>query len=424
MLQWTAGAKPGKAFKRKRTDDDVTEQTKKYEVTRTRGFKPHWKTDRQWLQLDEKSSVMVCTYCKDNNKSNNFAKGTSNFRLEAIQAHENSQQHKTASLVSTRPAAEKSEAAKAVVKLKAHEYDRMNVLFRNAHAIAKHHLAFKFYPILCQLDKAKGLDVGETYLNDKKAREFVHHIANVSRSQVNELLDASKFISVTCDGTSDFMGDEYESLYVRTSISGKVTDSFFCLGTAESACALDIFSFIKSTFEREDRTSNTDLWTKIVGFGSDGASNMQGKRSGVAAHLREENPEIVIIHCLAHRLELAFKDAIKQIGNRLYEKTTTLLLGLYYFYRKGPKQKKMLKKTFKLLAMSRIMPTRIGGTRWLPHMQRAIGSFIKGYTAIKTQLETASHDNAKAEGLAKIMGDVAVITFIIILKVIKFYCTW
>lgn len=54
-------------------------------------------------------------------------------------------------------------------------------------------------------------------------------------------------------------------------------------------------------------------------------------------------------------------------------------------------------------------------------MQRAIGSFIKAYTAIKTQLETASHDNAKAEGLAKIMGDVAVITFIIILKVQKYY---
>ncbi|CAG2192493.1 unnamed protein product [Mytilus edulis] len=56
------------------------------------------------------------------------------------------------------------------------------------------------------------------------------------------------------------------------------------------------------------------------------------KRSGVAAHLREENPEIVIIHCLAHRLELAFKDAIKQIGNRLYEKTTTLLLGWFFYW--------------------------------------------------------------------------------------------
>lgn len=141
-----------------------------------------------------------------------------------------------------------------------------------------------------------------------------------------------------------------------------------------------------------------------------------GKRNGVAAHIKKEHPEIVIIHCLAHRLELAFKDATKNIGSKLYEKTTTLLLGLYYFYRKGPKQKKMLKKTFRVLCMDRILPTRIGGTRWLPHMQKAIESFIKGYRVLKTQLESVSHDNAKAEGLAKLMGDVAVITFIIILK--------
>ncbi|CAC5388547.1 unnamed protein product [Mytilus coruscus] len=44
----------------------------------------------------------------------------------------------------------------------------MNDLFRNAHATAKHHLAFRVYPVLCQLDKAKDLDFGETYLNDKK----------------------------------------------------------------------------------------------------------------------------------------------------------------------------------------------------------------------------------------------------------------
>ena len=53
-----------------------------------------------------------------------------------------------------------------------------------------------------------------------------------------------------------------------------------------------------------------------------------GIRNGVAAHLREEFTEIVIIHCLAHRLELAFKDSIKggAVG-ALYEKANTLLLG-------------------------------------------------------------------------------------------------
>ena len=35
---------------------------------------------------------------------------------------------------------------------------------------------------------------------------------------------------------------------------------------------LHIYSYIKSTFEQ----NSADLWPKLVGFGSDGASNMQG----------------------------------------------------------------------------------------------------------------------------------------------------
>jgi hypothetical protein len=57
-----------------------------------------------------------------------------------------------------------------------------------------------------------------------------------------------------------------------------------------------------------------------------------GKRNGVAANIKEEHPETVIIHCLAHHLELAFKDATKNFGSRLYEKTTTLLLGWCQVY--------------------------------------------------------------------------------------------
>lgn len=44
-------------------------------------------------------------------------------------------------------------------------------------------------------------------------------------------------------------------------------------------------------------------------------------------------------HCLAHRMELAFKAA----SPKLYEKTMTLLIGLYYLYRSSPTQKKALK---------------------------------------------------------------------------------
>lgn len=50
-----------------------------------------------------------------------------------------------------------------------------------------------------------------------------------------------------------------------------------------------------------------------------------GIRNGVAALMKRTNPEIVVTHCLAHRVELSFKDAIK--SSKLYDKTITLLMG-------------------------------------------------------------------------------------------------
>ena len=53
----------------------------------------------------------------------------------------------------------------------------------------------------------------------------------------------------------------------------------------------------------------------------------------------------------------------------------------------------------------------------MPHMLRAINVIIKGYRGFKSHLESASHENPKAEGLAKILTDVAVVTFMLNLKV-------
>lgn len=67
--------------------------------------------------------------------------------------------------------------------------------------------------------------------------------------------------------------------------------------------------------------------------------NIEGKINGLAALLKKRWPHLITTHCLAHRLELAFKDAVKTSSPKLYEKAT-FLLGLYYLFRKSPKQKK------------------------------------------------------------------------------------
>lgn len=78
---------------------------------------------------------------------------------------------------------------------------------------------------------------------------------------------------------------------------------------------------------------------------------MSGLKTGLAARLKNNAQDtcMLSIHCLAHRLELSLKDSVKKVQNKLYDKAETLLMGLYYFYKKSPKQKKQLESTFILL---------------------------------------------------------------------------
>ena len=68
-----------------------------------------------------------------------------------------------------------------------------------------------------------------------------------------------------------------------------------------------------------------------------------GCKSGLVTRLQECYPEVVGIHSLAHRLELSFCDVFK--SNKLYGRLSTLLLGLFYFYKNTPKQRKGLRET-------------------------------------------------------------------------------
>ena len=74
--------------------------------------------------------------------------------------------------------------------------------------------------------------------------------------------------------------------------------------------------------------------TKMIGFGCDGASaNMA--MGGLRGQLQSEFPWIFVFWCLAHRLELSVKDALK---STFFSTIDDLLLRMYYIYEKSPKK--------------------------------------------------------------------------------------
>ena len=124
-----------------------------------RSFNERWRTSdsgqhRDWLVFDGTSQTMFCALCRihasDGHRSNSFVSGTQYLKLEAVKDHESSKSHlhvlKIAKGIS---APETTTAMRTLVSLKTGQLDRMALLFRNAHAIAKKGRPFQDFELHC-----------------------------------------------------------------------------------------------------------------------------------------------------------------------------------------------------------------------------------------------------------------------------------
>ncbi|KAJ8399635.1 hypothetical protein AAFF_G00410460 [Aldrovandia affinis] len=143
-----------------------------------------------------------------------------------------------------------------------------------------------------------------------------------------EDLKAAKFLSVLADSATDVSVCDLEGVYVR---------------------------MLK------------DWKQKLVGFGTNGAPVMVGRRGGVSTLLREEVPHLINIQCFAHGLELENEEKDLEADQS-------------------------------------------GGTRWLPHVERALQTLMKDYAVVlahmENTIETSMHSTA-GESLEGFLQDSA-----------------
>ena len=69
---------------------------------------------------------------------------------------------------------------------------------------------------------------------------------------------------------------------------------------------------------------------RIVALGSDGAAAMTGTKNGATGMLLRENPHLVNVHCIAHRLALCTSQGAKEVP-ALQDFQETLTTLFYYF---------------------------------------------------------------------------------------------
>lgn len=337
---------------------------------------------------------MKCKLCVEhiNDKKIDLVVGSVSYKKDTLNKHNKSKIHEKAVLISeakSKPKGESS-AAKMIKTLNQNVLEKLDKMFRNCHAIVMKNRPLSDYIWLCQLDEMKGLNLGQTYRNQETAKVFINAIAEVEFQKVAALFYANKFLCVIGDGSTDSSVTEQDMWYVRTCNSGKIETKFIGVASMVRANAEGITNGLKYLVSQNLKLQWNDFAKKLVAVSCDGASVMVGSRSGVATLLRKDQPALITLHCMAHRLELTLKDAAKK--QQLFNKAISVLaMGLYYFYRNSYLNRSMLKTTYAALQQKEdqklLIPCRAGGTRWIGHQLRAVTNLLRSYKFICNHLE-------------------------------------
>ena len=155
-----------------------------------RSFCEKWKLERPWLIYNVETKLMFCKTCEKLSRKRNgaFVVGCSTMKIETILAHEESSDHQNNCKIAIAKSVgvEKSKAGKTLQQLNSAQRGKLDKIFRNAHFIAKEAKSLNDFVRLATLDKAKGVDTGDSYINRTECREFLSCLADVERQQIQQ----------------------------------------------------------------------------------------------------------------------------------------------------------------------------------------------------------------------------------------------
>jgi hypothetical protein len=131
----------------------------------------------------------------------------------------------------------------------------------------------------------------------------------------------------------------------------------------------------------------------LIHFGSDGASTMLGKQTGIAARLKKINLYITENHCIAHRLHLACEDAAKEV--QYFQKYEKIVKGIYLYFSSSYKRLLALKLVQNNLDEPELVLLNIISTRWLS-FSNVIHNFHQSLESVKGALLDEASNNSQA----------------------------
>ncbi len=303
---------------------------------------------------------------------------------------------------------------KAFSKVSDEERDKLRRKFDIAHFVATENLPFTKYPKICELEAHHGVCLGTSYVNETAGKEMIHYIAESRRQELMKKLANARFFSLLLDGSTDKANIDNELILAlwcdRDGRDEKIHTrmEYFTVVQPQSVTAAGLFKVLESALQGLGISEiSAETCKKLVGIGTDGASAniaAAGLKGLVEGHL----DWVFWMWCMAHRLELAVKDALKATAFDLID---DLLLRIYYLYEKSPKKCRELEDIITDLREclsfddAGIKPVRASGSRWVAHKLNAMRRVLSKFGAYTNHIAALSEDSSvKSTDRAKLRG--------------------
>ena len=197
----------------------------------------------------------------------------------------------------------------------------------------------------------------------------------------NNLLRA-EFYSVLIDESTD-IGTDHN--LVVTCVMYEVHTRFLCLVELPGGTAPEIVDTLLKVF-----TPRNISLDKLCGIATDGASAMVGCRTGVTTQFKKKNPYLLSIHCIAHRLALASRQAADSVP---YIKQYQLYVNnIYKYFHYSTTHMHKLKEIQSVLQLAERKFHQVFHTRWLS-FEGAVSAIVASLDPLYTVLiEESSSD--------------------------------
>ena len=338
----------------------------------------NWLHYYTWLETEviNENTFLFCKLCKNRNGSTTFALGTTDLSLKGIKQHLITNEHKESELqlFDLNNSELNREDQMDTITLDTYnvsiqyrellDKEKLSIisLMRNVYFSSKQNLSLNIYPDLCnlmslQIENNNELIISENvstlkpaslekpaplgskyadYKNPMAGFDFLDSIANVIKQSLFQELNSSPYWSLMIDEANSIDHDKYLAIVGKFTINNMPIMRYLGMINLDSTVGEKIYDHIISFCNLNEISCD-----KIIHFGSDGASNMTGYKSGVSARFKKMNPFMSSNHCVSHRLHLAGKDASNEV--LYFPKYEKILQEIYGYFSKSHKRQSILK---------------------------------------------------------------------------------